>query len=123
LEISMRPTAAITTALLLFLGVGVAEAPDPTQLAETAGFLLGNAYRCGVPAERVDHARKVVHHLIVAASYDSTEEATADARFAEIFIASAVPDAEDALIPPRAAGRAIRTARAASSAVRHELTN
>jgi hypothetical protein len=44
-----------------------AEAADPTQLAETAGFLLGNAHRCGVPAERVDHAGKVVHHLIVAA--------------------------------------------------------
>jgi hypothetical protein len=103
LEISTRPTAAITTALLLFLGIDVAEAADATQLAETAGFLLGNAHRCGVPAERVDHAGKVVHHLIVAASYESTEEPTADARFAEIFIASAVRDAEDALIPPCAA--------------------
>jgi hypothetical protein len=64
---------------------------------------VGNAYRCGVPAERVDHAGKVVRHLIVSASYDSTEEATADARFVEIFIASAVPDPEDALIPPCAA--------------------
>jgi hypothetical protein len=99
----MRPTAAITTALLLFLGIDVAEAADSTQLAETAGFLLGNAHRCGVPTERVDHAGKVIHHLIVAASYDSTEEATAEARFVEIFIASAVPDREDALIPPCAA--------------------
>jgi hypothetical protein len=99
----MRPIAAITTAMLLFLGIDVAEAADATQLAETAGFLLGNAHRCGVPTERVDHAGKVIHHLIVAASYDSTEEATADARFVEIFIASAVPDPEDALIPPCAA--------------------
>ena len=96
----MRPTAAITTALLLFLGVGVAEAADATRLAETAGFLLGNAHRCGVPIERVDHAGKVIHDLIGAASYDSTEEAAADARFVEIFRASAVPDPDDALIPP-----------------------
>jgi hypothetical protein len=77
--------------------------PTPPQLAETAGFLLGNAHRCGVPIERVDHAGKVIHHLIVAASDDSIEEATADARFVEIFMASAVPDPEDALTPPCAA--------------------
>jgi hypothetical protein len=95
----MRPIVAITTALLLFSGAGVAKAADATQLAERAGFLLGNADRCGVPIERVDHAGKVIHHLIVAASDDSIEEATADARFVEIFMASAVPDSEDALIP------------------------
>jgi len=38
----MRPTFVVTTALLLLLGIGVAEAADPTQLAETGGFLLGN---------------------------------------------------------------------------------
>ena len=96
----MRPIIAITTALLLFLGVGVAEAADATQLAETAGFLLGNAHRCGVPIERVDQAGKVIHHLIVAASYDSTEEAIADARFVDTFMASADPDPEDPLVPP-----------------------
>jgi hypothetical protein len=98
----MRPIAAVTTALLLFLGVlgvGVAAAADATRLAETAGFLLGNAHRCGVASERVDHAGRVIHHLIVAASYDSTEEATADARFVETFLASAAPDPEGALIP------------------------
>jgi hypothetical protein len=96
----MRPIVAITTALLLFSGTGVAKAADATQLAETAGFLLGNAHRCGVPIARVDHAGKVIHHLIVAASDDTIEEATADARFVEIFMASAVPDPEDALTPP-----------------------
>jgi hypothetical protein len=96
----MRPIFAILPALLLFLGIGVAEAADATQLAESAGFLLGNAHRCGVPTERVDRAGRVIHHLIVAVSYDAAEEATADARFVEIFLASAVPDPEDALIPP-----------------------
>ena len=95
----MRPTVTITVALLLILAGGIAEAAGSSQLAETGGFLLGNALRCGVPTERVDHARNVIHHLIVAASYDATEEAAADKRFAEIFIASAVPDPDGALIP------------------------
>ena len=29
-------------------GIGVAKAADPALLAETGGFLLGNAHRCGV---------------------------------------------------------------------------
>lgn len=97
----MRPTLAVTTAVLLLLGAGVAEAADSTQLAETGGFLLGNAHRCGVLTERVEQARKVIHDLIAAASYDPTEEAAAHSRFAQIFIASAFPDQDgDALIPP-----------------------
>ena len=97
----MRPNLAVTTAVLLLLGAGVAEAADSTQLAESGGFLLGNAHRCGVPTDRVEHAGKVIHDLIVAASYDPTEEAAADSRFAQIFMASAFPYQEgDALIPP-----------------------
>ena len=91
----MRPTLAVTTALFLLLGTGVAEAADPARLAETAGFLLGNAHRCGVPAERVEQAGKVVGRLIVAGSFDPTEENAANLRFARVFLASAFPD-EDA---------------------------
>ena len=87
----MRPTLAVTTALLLLLGAGVAEAADSARLAETAGFLLGNAHRCGVSTDRVEHAGKVIHGLIVAASCDPTEEAAANLRFAEIFRANAFP--------------------------------
>ena len=97
----MRSALAVTTALLLLLGIGVAEAADSTQLAETGGFLLGNAHRCGVPAERVEHAGKVIHDLIGAAAYDLSEAAAADSRFAEIFLASAFPNHDrDVLIPP-----------------------
>ena len=97
----MRPILAVTTAVLLLFGAGVAEAADSTRLAETGGFLLGNAHRCGVLTERVEQAGKVIHDLIVAASYDSTEEAAADSRFAQIFMASAFPYQDgDALIPP-----------------------
>src|ERR1700756_3185847 len=97
----MRSALAVTTALLLLLGLGAADAADATQLAETGGFLLGNAHRCGVPAERVEHAGKVIHGLIVAAAYDLTEAADADSRFTEIFLESAFPNEDrDALIPP-----------------------
>jgi hypothetical protein len=68
LELSMRPTLVVTTALLLLTGNGIAEAADPTRLAETGGFLLGNAHRCGVATERVQHAGTVIHDLIVSAS-------------------------------------------------------
>ena len=101
MELAMRLTLVVTTALPLFLGIGIAEAADSTRLAETGGFLLGNAHRCGVPTDRVEHAGRVIHNLIVAASYDPTEEAAADSRFAQIFMASAFPDQEgDALVPP-----------------------
>jgi len=97
----MRPDLAVTTALLLLLGTGVAKAANFVQLAETAGFLLGNAYRCGVPTDRVQHAGKVIQRLIVAGSYDLTQEAAANSRFAETFEAAAFADQErDALIPP-----------------------
>jgi hypothetical protein len=96
----MRPILAVTTGVLLLLGAGGAEAADSTRLAETGGLLLGNAHRCGVQTERVAQAGKVIHDLIVAASYDATEEAAADSRFAQIFMASAFPDQDrDALIP------------------------
>jgi hypothetical protein len=87
----MYSRLAITIPVLSLLGVGVAEAADPTMLAETGGYLLGNARRCGVPAERVDRAGNVIHDFIVASARDSREVVAADARFAQIFLASAVP--------------------------------
>jgi len=41
--------------------------PPPTMLAQTAGFLLGNAHRCGVQNARRAR-RKVIHDMIVAAA-------------------------------------------------------
>jgi hypothetical protein len=96
----MRPTLAVTTGLLLLLGSGIAMAADSALIAQTAGFLLGSAHRCGVPTDRVEHAEKVIHRLIVAASYDPTEEAAANSRFAETYRASAFADQDgDVLIP------------------------
>ena len=97
----MRPALAVTAALVLLLGTGAAEAADSALLAQTAGFLLGSAHRCGVPNARVEQAGKVVHRLIVAASYDPNEEAAADSRFAETFQTSAFPDQDSGVsIPP-----------------------
>jgi hypothetical protein len=42
----------------------VAEAANPTLLAETGGFLLGSAHRCGVAFERVERAGNAIHHFI-----------------------------------------------------------
>jgi len=95
----MRSTPAVTTALLLLLGTGVAKAADPTVLAETGGFLLGNAYRCSVPAERVERAGNVIHDFIAVAARNSSEAAAANLRFAEIFAASALLDQEAEMFP------------------------
>src|SRR5947207_2807817 len=95
----MRSAFAVTTPLVLLLGIGVADAADPTQLAETGGFLLGNAHRCGVPVERVESAGKVIHDVIAAAAKDSSEAAAAASRFSEIFVASALPDQDTDAFP------------------------
>jgi hypothetical protein len=95
----MRSAFSVTIPLLLLLGSGVADAADPTQLAETGGFLLGNARRCGVPVERVESAGKVIHDFIAAAAKDSSEAAAADSRFSEIFVASALPDQDPGAFP------------------------
>jgi hypothetical protein len=95
----MRSTSAVTTALILLLGIGAADAADPTLLAETGGFLLGNAHRCGVAVERVERAGNVTHDFIVAAAKDSSEVAAADSRFAEIFLASALPNQDPDAFP------------------------
>jgi hypothetical protein len=95
----MRSSFVVATPLVLLLGIGVADAADPTQLAETGGFLLGNASRCGVPIARVESAGKVIHDFISAAAKDSNEAAAADSRFSEIFRASALPNQDPDAFP------------------------
>ena len=99
MELPMRSTSAVTTALILLLGIGVAEAANPTLLAETGGFLLGNAHRCGVAVERVERAGNAIHDFMFAAARDSSEAAAADSRFAEIFLASALPNQDPDAFP------------------------
>ena len=95
----MRPALAIPAALPVLLALGVAQAADPTLLAETGGFLLGNAHRCGVWVERVERAAKVIHNVIIAAAEDSSVAAAADSRFNEVFVASALPNRDPEAFP------------------------
>jgi len=86
----MRSILTAATALLLS-GSAVAEPANPTQLAETAAYLLGTAHRCGLADERVEHAGTAIRDLIVVAARDSAEAAAAESRFVEIFSALAAP--------------------------------
>lgn len=95
----MRPTLAITIPVLSLMGIGFAEAADPTLLAETGGYLLGNAHRCGVPIERVERAEKVIHDFVVTVAKDPSEVAAADSRFTAIFLASALPEPDPETFP------------------------
>jgi hypothetical protein len=91
----MRLPLPFSAAVLLTLGIRAADAADPSLLAATGGFLLGNAYRCDVQAERVTRAGKVIRHMIGAVSQNASEEERADALFTEAFLSSARPDAEE----------------------------
>jgi len=94
----MRLILTAATALLLS-GSAVAEPANPTQLAETAAYLLGNAHRCGVADERVEHAGTAIRDLIIVAARDSAEAAAAEARFVEIFSALAAPSQDRDAFP------------------------
>jgi len=76
-------------------------AANPTRIAETGAFLLGNAYRCGVADDRVVRAGRVIRELIVAAADDAGEQTDAKSRFAEIFRESARPEGNGRMpVPP-----------------------
>ena len=94
----MRLILTAATALLLS-GSAVAQPANPTQLAETAAYLLGNAHRCGVADERVEHAGTAIRDLIIVAARDSAEAAAAEARFVEIFSALAAPSQDRDAFP------------------------
>jgi hypothetical protein len=101
MELAMRPMLTIVAAALFLVASGAAMAANPTRIAETGAYLLGNAYRCGVPDERVVRAGKVIRELIVAAADDAGAETAAKSRFTEIFRESARSDGNGRTpIPP-----------------------
>jgi hypothetical protein len=95
----MRVIPTLATSVLLLASIHVAKAADPTLLAETAAYLLGNAYRCGVPDYRIEHAGTVIRDLIVVAARDTAELVAARARFVEIFSAIAAPSQDQEGFP------------------------
>ena len=97
----MRAPLPFAAAVLLLSSISVTKAADPTLLAETGAFLLGNAYRCGVSTERVMRAGNVIRGMIASLSKDAGEKEVAGARFSDRFRLSAYPAADrDVLIPP-----------------------
>ena len=97
----MRPMPIITAAVLSLSAVGTTMAANPTRIAETGAFLLGNASRCGVADDRVVRAGKVIRELIVAVADDASEQSAAKSRFAAIFRESARPEGNGRTpIPP-----------------------
>jgi hypothetical protein len=84
----MRLLLALTATLVLLLTTEAANAADAMLLAETGGFLLGNAHRCDVSAARVLRAGKVIRDMIGIVSQNPSERDAADARFAEAFLLS-----------------------------------
>jgi hypothetical protein len=97
----MRSMPIIAAAAFLFTASAAAQAANPTRIAETGAYLLGNAHRCGVADDRVVRAGKVIRELIVAAADDASEQTVAKSRFAEIFRESARPEGNGRTpIPP-----------------------
>ena|SRR5688572_33231583 len=85
----MSLLAATTVAALL---VASPSSSDADRLAANGGFLLGNAYRCGIAAERVERAGFLIRELVLAAARDEDEEKDAKGRLAAFFLVSSVPD-------------------------------
>ena len=97
----MRLLLLVRTIVILLLCTGAAKAVDPMLLAETGGFLLGNAHRCDVSAERIIRAGKVITGMIDTVSQDASEKDAANARFADAFSLSSTLAAKDnAFSPP-----------------------
>ena len=81
--------AATTVAALL---IALPSATDVDRIAANGGFLVGNAHRCGIDNERVVRAGQLVRELISAATGDNQQEEAGNARFAQFFLVSSLPD-------------------------------
>jgi hypothetical protein len=84
----MSMLAATTVAILL---TASPSSTDADRLAANGGFLLGNAQRCGIAADRIERAGQVIRELVLAASRDASEEEDAKGRLAAFFLVSAAP--------------------------------
>jgi hypothetical protein len=90
----------ITTAVILVASSGTTSletksATDAARIATNAGFLLGNAHRCGVATDRVVKAGQTIRELIEAAAKDDKEQDEATEKFATFFLLTALPDDGD----------------------------
>ena len=91
----MSMLAATAAAIFLVASPSVNSDGVADRLAETGGFLVGNAHRCGIATERVVRAGQTIRQLIAAAAQDSDEQQAATERFAKFFMATAAPEKGD----------------------------
>ena len=96
----MSVLALTTAAVLLVASPGGTSSADAGRIAANGGFLLGHAHRCGIQTERVVRAGQLIRELILAAAADARDQDDATARFAQFFLATAVPDQGDSKLIP-----------------------
>jgi hypothetical protein len=96
----MSVLALTTAAVLLVASPGGTSSADADRIAANGGFLLGHAHRCGIQTERVVRAGQLVRELILAAAADTRAQEDATSRFAQFFLATAVPDQGDSKLIP-----------------------
>ena len=96
----MSVLALTTAAVLLVASPGGTSSADADRIAVNGGFLLGHAHRCGIQTERVVRAGQLVRELILAAAADARAQEDATSRFAQFFLATAVPDQGDSKLIP-----------------------
>jgi hypothetical protein len=89
----------VTTAVILIASSGTTslgtQSTDAARIATNAGFLLGNAHRCGVATDRLVKAGQVIRQLIEAAAKNDKEQEDATEQFATFFLLTAMPDQGD----------------------------
>ena len=90
----------MTTAIILVASSGTTSldttaTTDAARIATNAGFLLGNAHRCGVATDRVVKVGQTIRELIKASAKDDKEQQEATDRFATFFLLTALPDDAD----------------------------
>lgn len=90
----------MTTAIFLVASSGTTSlettpTTDAARIATNAGFLLGNAHRCGVATDRVVKVGQTIRELIKATAKDDKEQQEATDRFATFFLLTALPDDGD----------------------------
>ena len=88
-------TAVILVASSATTSLETKSATDAARIATNAGFLLGNAHRCGIPTDRVVMAGQTIRELIEAAAKDDKEQEEATEKFATFFLLTALPDDGD----------------------------
>jgi hypothetical protein len=95
-----RCAAALLAGAAALIGLAsVAFAGEASQVAARGGFLMGQAVRCGVAAERLEPSAKLMGDLIVALSIDAQESTAAKDQLVDEIFTYALASASDGPAP------------------------